>query len=494
MSALLEVRQLTKRFGTLTALDHVDFDLLPGEVHALLGENGAGKSTFMNLLYGLLRPDSGSVSLEGVSYQPASPKDAVLAGVGMVHQHFMLIPALTVAENVALGDEPRRGFGIDLGSVEKKLAELAAEYHLEVNPRAKVADLSVGLRQRVEILKAFYRRARLLILDEPTALLTPQESQQLFRAVRAFQERGISVIFISHKLDEVQALSGRVTVLRRGQVVGTLTTDQTSPAELARLMVGRSLAPPVRPPSRPGPALLEVRDLQAQGLGPLGFQVRAGEILAVAGVEGNGQEALIAALAGWSRSQGEVLLDGRPLGRLGVRARAEAGLGLVPSDRQEDGLVLPLPVRDNLALRAYHRPPYSHSGVLDLPYWATHAETLVREFDVRPPDRRAPAAALSGGNQQKVVLARELAASPKVLVVSQPTRGLDIGASQFVYSKLLDLRAAGKAVLLVSLDLDEIFALADRIAVLYRGRLMGTVPSESATREGIGLMMLGQEA
>jgi simple sugar transport system ATP-binding protein len=480
--------------GGVRALAGVNFDLNEGEVHAILGENGAGKTTFMNILYGLLRPDAGEVYLWGKPYTPASPRDAVAAGVGMVHQHFMLIPALTVAENVALGDEPHRGPALDLEQVVKRLLELAETFGLTVNPRAKVADLSVGMRQRVEILKAFYRRARLLILDEPTALLTPQEVHELFKVIPEFTARGVSVIFISHKLAEVTEVAQRVTVVRRGESIDTLPTAGVTAPELARMMVGREVEMHLqREAAAPGAILLETRGLAAAGLEPFDLTLRQGEIVAVAGVEGNGQEPLIGALSGLLPASGEVLLDGQPLQSLPVRERRESGLGLVPSDRQEEGLVLPLTVAENLALRQYYQPPFARGGVLNLSYWVERAGDAVESYDVRPPRPKAGAGALSGGNQQKVVLAREILADPKVLIASQPTRGLDIGATEFVHKQLLHLRDEGRGVLLVSLDLDEILALADRVAVLYRGRLMGILPRAEATRERVGLLMLGSE-
>lgn len=491
---VLRVRGLVKQFPGVRALDGVDFELLPGEAHAILGENGAGKSTLMNVLYGLLRPDEGSLELWGRPYAPTSPREAVLAGIGMVHQHFMLIPALTVVENVALGAEPRRGLVIDLDAAAERLTRLSETYHLGVDPRAKVGDLSVGMRQRVEILKAFYREARLLILDEPTALLTPQESRELFSAIREFRDRGLSVIFISHKLDEVREVAARVTVVRRGKTIGTRDIGDVTSLELARMMVGHDVVMAKNPGGELGEkVILEIRDLSTAGLTPTSLELREGEILGVAGVEGNGQEELIGALTGLLPSTGEVVLEGRPIGGLSVRKRVEAGLGLVPSDRQEEGLVLGMSVAENLALRRYYRPPYGHGGLLNVKYWIKSAEELVRSYDVRPPLTKATAGSLSGGNQQKVVLAREISADPKVLIASQPTRGLDVGATEFVHQGLLNLRNGGRGVLLVSLDLDEILALSDRIAVFYKGRLMQIMSRESADRDTLGLLMMGVE-
>jgi general nucleoside transport system ATP-binding protein len=488
----LRVRGLTKQFPGVRALDGVTFDLRPGEVHAVLGENGAGKSTLMNLIYGLLRPDAGEMELWGRPYTPASPKDAAAAGIGMVHQHFMLIPAMTVVENLALGAEPRRGPALDLDAAAARMRDLSARYGIAVDPRARVTDLSVGMRQRVEILKALYRDARLLILDEPTALLTPQETRELFGAIRTFIARGLSVIFISHKLDEVLEISHRVTVLRHGQVIATQPTREATPRALARQMVGREIATSLdRAPQPQAAPLLRVVNLEAPGLGPATFDVRAGEILGIAGVEGNGQEALVGALAGLVPARGAVHLDGTALDRLGVRGRLEAGLGLIPSDRQEDGLVLPMTVAENLALRRFYRPPFSRRGLLALSYWNEQADRMVRAYDVRPPRSRAAVSTLSGGNQQKVVLAREIEAGPAVLIASQPTRGLDVGATEFMHRQLLALRDRGRGILLVSLDLDEILAVSDRISVLYRGRLTDAIARTDADREELGLLMMG---
>jgi len=491
----LLVRGLTKQFPGVRALDAVTFDLRPGEVHAVLGENGAGKSTFMNVLYGLVRPDAGEMELWGRPYAPASPKDAAAAGIGMVHQHFMLIPALTVVENLALGAEPRRGPALDLDAAAARMRDLSAGYGIVVDPRARVADLSVGMRQRIEILKALYRDARLLILDEPTALLTPQETRELFGAVRAFIGRGLSVIFISHKLDEVLEISHRVTVLRHGRVVATQPTREATPRLLARQMVGREIATSLdRAPQPQAVPMLRVTNLEAEGLGPVTFDVLAGEILGIAGVEGNGQEALVGALAGLVPARGAVGLSGTPLDRLGVRGRVEAGLGLIPSDRQEDGLVLPMTVAENLALRQFYRPPYSRWGRLVLSYWNAQADRMVRAYDVRPPHPQVAVSTLSGGNQQKVVLAREIEAGPMVLIASQPTRGLDVGATEFVHRQLLALRAHGRGILLISLDLDEILAISDRISVLYRGQLTDAMARSDANREELGLLMMGAAA
>ena len=489
---VLIVRNLIKRFPGILALDSIDFDLRAGEVHAVLGENGAGKSTLMHILYGLIRPDAGEMMLWGRRYAPSSPRDAVVSGVGMVHQHFLLIPALTVAQNVVLGDEPRRGPLIDLRAAEDRIDRLRTAYGIEVDPTALVADLSVGMRQRVEVLKALYRDARLLILDEPTALLTPQETRHLFRAIQELTARGISVIFISHKLDEVRLVSQRVTVLRRGRAVGTERSTEITPGELARRMTGHEVTMSFRrQASSAGEPLLRIEELSAQGTGPLTLDLCAGEILGVAGIEGNGQEALIGALAGLIPARGKVWLGGARIDHLTVRQRVEAGLGLVPSDRQEDGLVLPMTAAENLALRSYYRRPYARWGMLDLAQWSRETPGKLKAFDVRPPSGGVKAEALSGGNQQKLVLAREIGAEPRVLIASQPTRGLDVGATEFVHRRLIGLRDSGRGILLVSFDLDEVLALSDRIAVLSRGRIAGLMPRREADREALGLLMMG---
>lgn len=498
----LRVEGLVKRFPGVVANDGVHLDLRPGEIHAVLGENGAGKSTLMEIVYGRYAPDGGRMSLFGRPYAPRSARDAIAAGVGMVHQHFLLIPAFTVAENIVLGQEPG-GAVFRRQAAEERVAALAARYGLPVDPRARVADLPVGLRQRVEILKAFYRDARILILDEPTAALTVGEANELFEAMRGFAARGIGILFVTHKLDEVMAVADRVTVMRRGRVVvAGRQAGETSPAELAREMIGFDLPPPAAARSRVdgGPGIV-AQGLTAQadpgspGLKGVDLEVRRGEIVGIAAVEGNGQSELAAALAGTLPVRsGHLWIGGRDVTRLGVDERLRAGLAVIPADRQAEGLVLAFTVAENIALRHYRRPPLSRAGLLDWGAIRERAARLVREYDVRPPNPGALAATLSGGNQQKVIVAREMAGDPVAVVAAQPTRGLDILATDFVHRRLLERRAAGGAVLLISLDLDEIFALADRIAVLVRGRIVAWRTTADTTKEEIGRLMLGADA
>ncbi len=491
---VLETSGLVKSFQGVRALDGVDFDLLPREVHAVLGENGAGKSTLMNLLYGLLRPDTGKMTLWGRPYHPSSPREASVLGVGMVHQHFMLIPDLSVAENISLGVESGNALILDLKTTARHIRELSEKYGLPVDPWARVADLGVGMRQRVEIIKAFYRHAKLLILDEPTALLTPQESRELFKGLQSFVEQGMPVVLISHKLEEVREIAERITVLRQGCKIGTVSAEDTTPRELVRMMVGREISTRLKRETEAGNGeILKVEGLSLTGLQPLSFSLKRGEILAIAGVEGNGQEPLVNGLTGSMPARGKVSLDGKPIEGASVRRRRESGLNWVPSDRQQEGLVLSMSVAENLALREYYQPPFSYRGWLNLKSIARMALNAVRSFDVRPPLVGVPVHSLSGGNQQKVVAARELLANPKVLLASQPTRGLDIGAEEFVHRQLLRLRHQGCGILLVSSDLDEILELSDRIAILHRGKLMGVVERKNAVREEIGMLMMGRK-
>jgi ABC-type uncharacterized transport system ATPase subunit len=495
----LELRGITKRFSGVVANDRIDFDLRPGEVHALLGENGAGKSTLMNVLYGLYRPDEGEILINGRPVAMSSPKDAINRGIGMVHQHFMLIPVMTVAENIVLGNEPRReGALLDLGSAEARVRELSEQYGLAVDPRSRIQNISVGTQQRVEILKALYRDAEIVILDEPTAVLTPQEATDLFRVLRSLAERGISIIFISHKLKEVLAIADRVSVLRRGKKVETLARADATEQGLARLMVGRDVLLRVeKQPAEPGEALMEIEDLVVRddrGLDAVrgvSFEVRAGEIVGIAGIDGNGQTELIDAITGLRRpAGGTVVVGGRDMTTATARDVLDEGVGHIPEDRQARGLVLEFTLAENLALEDYRHAPDSRWGWLFPRRLLDRARQLLREYDVRGGGPSARASALSGGNQQKVVIAREVGRDPRVLVAAQPTRGLDVGAIEYVHKRLLAVRDEGKAVLLISLELDEILSLSDRILVLYEGRLAGEYGA-GVDEEELGVAMTG---
>ncbi len=494
----LELKGITRRFGSLVANDRIDLSVAPGQVHALLGENGAGKTTLMNVLYGLLQPDEGEILLDGKAVRFHSPKDAIAAGIGMVHQHFMLVPVFTVAENVTLGiEETRRSGLLDRRKTRQEVRELSRRYGLEVDPDALVENLPVGLQQRVEIIKALVRDATVLILDEPTAVLTPAETEDLFRIIRELKDGGRSIVFISHKLKEVQAIADTITVLRRGAVVGQRPPGTTED-ELASLMVGRDVQLRVsKEAAKPGDVVLDVADLTVTDetgrawVNGMSFQVRAGEILGIAGVQGNGQTELCEALMGLRpTASGQLTLNGRDLTQATPRQRLRAGFAYVPEDRQEDGLIGDFPVADNMVLDTYDQPPYASGIRLNLDAIAANAVERVEEFDVRTTSVDTPVGTLSGGNQQKVILARELGREHKVLVASQPTRGLDVGSIEFVHRRIVEQRDKGVAVLIVSAELDEIYALADRIAVIYEGKITGfrppTVPAEE-----LGLLMAG---
>jgi ABC-type uncharacterized transport system ATPase subunit len=496
---LLELRGITKRFSETIANEHIDFDLVPGEVHALLGENGAGKSTLMNVLFGLYRADEGEIRVHGQPLTLSSPRDALEHGIGMVHQHFMLIPVMTVAENIVLAREPHRaGVLLDLDAAEARVAELSHRFALEVDPHARIRDISVSQQQRVEILKALYGDAEVLILDEPTAVLTPQETKDLFEVVRALTQSGKSVIFITHKLHEVLDIADRITILRRGKRVATIPREGATEAELARLMVGREVLLEVeKGPAAPGPPLLTVDDLvvldnrQLEAVRGVSLTVHAGEIVGIAGVDGNGQSELVEALTGLRRPRsGRIVFDGVDLTRARARRFLEAGIGHIPEDRQRQGLILDFTLAENLGLREYRRAPASRFGWLRPSVLARRARELLTEFDIRGGTASTAASALSGGNQQKVIIAREVANDPRLLVASQPTRGLDVGATEFVHKRLVRERDEGRAVLLVSFALEEIQSLSDRILVLYEGQIVGEYPP-TASKEDLGIAMTG---
>jgi simple sugar transport system ATP-binding protein len=496
---VLQLRGITKEFPGVLANDHVDFDLRRGEVHALLGENGAGKSTLMNVLYGLYRPDEGEIRISGEPVVLHSSKDAIEHGIGMVHQHFMLIPVMTVAENIVLGSEPSEsGVLLDYSAARDRVRELSRGFGFAVDPDARVQDITVGQQQRVEIMKALYRRADILVLDEPTAVLTPQEAGELFEILRTLSREGLSIIFISHKLNEVLEIADRITVLRRGKLVETLPTRGATEASLARLMVGREVLLRVdKPAVTTGDALLRVADLRVRDergiekVRGVSFEVHAGEIVGIAGVDGNGQTELIDALAGLIRPEsGGVELAGRDVTHESVRKHFDDGFGHIPQDRQRHGLVLEFSIAENVALHEFRTEPDSRLGWLNPRALIARARRLIKEFDVRGGGPATHAGALSGGNQQKVILAREIDRDPKVLVAAQPTRGLDVGAIEFVHRRLVEERAEGRAILLVSLELDEVLSLADRILVLYEGEIVGEYPP-TVTEEELGLAMTG---
>jgi simple sugar transport system ATP-binding protein len=495
----LELHGITKQFGDLVANDHIDLTVEPGEIHALLGENGAGKSTLMNVLYGLLQPDEGEIRVDGEKIVIHRPADAIAAGIGMVHQHFMLVPVFTVADNVMLGEERTHGVlrFLNRTAARKLVREVSAQYGLPVDPDATIEDMPVGAQQRVEIVKALTRDVDLLILDEPTAVLTPQETDDLLDVMRRLKGAGKSIVFITHKLREVKAIADRITVIRRGKVVGTATPD-TSEDELAALMVGRAVRLTVtKELAQPGAAMLAVRDLVVAderghiAVDGVDLEVRAGEVLGVAGVQGNGQTELVEAIMALRPLiRGEIEVDGRSLGGRSTAQVLANGVGYIPEDRSVHGLVREFSVAENMVLDTYHSPPYSSGLAMRYDAIGEHARKLVADFDVRTQSPSNAVSTLSGGNQQKVIVAREMSRKLKVLIASQPTRGVDVGSTEFIHSEVIVARDAGTAVLLVSSELDEVAALADRIAVMYRGKILATVPSDTP-RERLGLLMAG---
>jgi general nucleoside transport system ATP-binding protein len=494
----LELRGITKRFGPVVANDGIDFDLRPGEVHALLGENGAGKSTLMSILYGLYHPDEGEIRVNGEPVEVDSPSRAIDLGIGMVHQHFMLVPVMTVTENIVLGEEPTRGALLDVREGSRRVKELSDRYGLAADPDAVIEQVSVGMQQRVEILKTLYRDARILILDEPTAVLTAQESHELFEVLRALKADGVSIVFISHKLNEVLEIADRVTVLRRGKRIDTVPAEGATEESLARLMVGRDVLLRVdKEIAKPGEPVLEVEDVRVrderglEAVKGVSLTVRGGEVVAIAGVDGNGQLELVEAIAGARHPEaGSISIAGRDVTGRGVRATTEAGVAHIPEDRHLRGLVLDFTLAENLALREYRSPPISNHGFLSLGEMNERAKALLKEYDVRGGEPSTLASALSGGNQQKVAVAREIASNPQLLIAHQPTRGLDVGAIEFVHGRLLAERDDGRGILLVSLEFEEIRALADRILVIYEGQIVGEFPPD-ASEEELGVAMTG---
>lgn len=499
MTPVLEVRGISKQFPGVLANDQVDFDLQAGEIHALLGENGAGKTTLMNVLYGLYSADSGEIYRNGQLVAMHSPKDAIALGIGMVHQHFMLIPVFTVTENIMLGSETLKNGQLDHRTVSARVRELSRQYGLDIDPEAYVRDLPVGVQQRVEIVKALYRNAEVLILDEPTAVLTPQEVEDLIKIMRELTTKGVSIIFITHKLKEVLAISDRITVMRAGKVVGTVAPEETDESQLAAMMVGREVILEVeKEPAKPGKEVMQVRDLvvtDVRGLNAVQgvtFSVRSGEVLGIAGVQGNGQTELAEALTGLRQPQsGQIIFLDKDVTNKTPRPLMENGLSHVPEDRQRHGLVMPYPIADNLVLCTYYLPPFGVNFVIRNIAVDKNARKLVHDFDVRTPSPYVATSTLSGGNQQKVIVARELSRPVRLLIANQPTRGLDVGSIEYIHSQIVRIRDEGAAVILVSAELDEIMALSDRVAVMYRGQIVDIVDAAKVTRAQLGLMMAG---
>jgi ABC-type uncharacterized transport system ATPase subunit len=500
MAPVLELRGITKRFPGVLANDHIDLTVEKGEIHALLGENGAGKTTLMNILYGLYNPDEGEIFVNGQKLDVRSPIDAIKSGVGMVHQHFMLVPVFTVTENVMLGEEYVKAGGVlDRTKAANKIREISKIYNLDINPDAYIKDIPVGMQQRVEIIKLLFREANILIMDEPTAVLTPQEVDELFKIMHTMIDQGKSIIFITHKLGEVMEIADKITVIRGGKVVGSTTPHESSLNDLASMMVGRDVNLEIeKSEAKTGEVVLKVDNLKV--LDPLGavaidnisFSVHAGEVLGIAGVQGNGQTELVRAITGLTQSiDGEIILCGQDITKSSPRKITEIGSAHIPEDRQKDGLVLGFPITDNLVLNTYYLPPNSKSIWMDYHTILKNGNNLVEKFDVRTPNALVPASHLSGGNQQKVIVAREFSRPIKFLVASQPTRGLDVGSIEYIHKQLIQKRDEGCAVLLVSTELDEIMQLSDRIAVVYRGKVLDILDAKNATKELVGLLMAG---
>jgi simple sugar transport system ATP-binding protein len=497
---MLELKNITKKFGSVVANDSVNIKIEKGTIHAIVGENGAGKSTIMKIAYGFYNADSGEILVDGKTVNIRNPKDAIALGIGMVHQHFMLVDTMTVAENIVLGAETGNAANLDLDKANADILALSNELRLGVNPKALIEDLSVGQQQRVELLKALYRKAELLILDEPTAVLTPQEVEEFFQILRKMREQGKTVVIITHKLDEVLAISDDVTVMRDGKSVGYVKTKDTNAKDLARMIVGRDVLLRVeKTDAEPKNVVLDVKNLVVKGKHGLGvdnvsFAVREGEIVGIAGIEGNGQTELIEALAGLMNGSGSIEFCGTDISRTSARKRKELGIAHIPEDRHKRGLLLNSDLTENSILGVHYRSPIASGiGILNSSFINKRVSEIIKNFDVRPPQAELQAKSLSGGNQQKLIIGREFELNPKLLLVSQPTRGVDIGAIEFIHRKLIGLRDSGSAVLLVSAELEEVTALADRLLVIRKGKIVGEVDPKMTSVEEIGLMMTGGE-
>lgn len=501
MEYVIEMLGIRKEFPGIVANDNITLQLKKGEIHALLGENGAGKSTLMNVLFGLYQPEKGEIRVKGKSVKITNPNIANDLGIGMVHQHFMLVDPFTVTENIILGSEITKGGKIDIKTAEKKVSEISEKYGLAVDPRAKIQDISVGMQQRVEILKTLYRGAEILIFDEPTAVLTPQEIHELIQIMKTLIKEGKSIILITHKLKEIMEVCDRVTVIRKGVGIGTVNVNETNPNDLASLMVGREVTfKTEKIEASPKQEVLQIKDLRvkdARGLpaiNGLDLTIRAGEIVGIAGVDGNGQTELLEAITGLRKSEsGSILLNGKEIRNFSPRKVTESGVGHIPQDRHKHGLVLDFPIGENMVLQTYYQKPYSKGGILNYKEIYKKAKGLISEFDVRTPSEYTPARALSGGNQQKAIIGREVDRNPDLLIAAQPTRGLDVGAIEFIHKRLIEQRDNGKAVLLLSFELDEVMNVSDRIAVIYEGQIVAIVDPKETTEQELGLLMAGSK-
>ncbi|MGF2615714.1 ABC transporter ATP-binding protein [Rossellomorea vietnamensis] len=501
MEYVIEMLNIRKEFPGIVANDDITLQLKPGEIHALLGENGAGKSTLMNVLFGLYQPEKGEIRVNGKSVKITNPNIANNLGIGMVHQHFMLVDTFTVTENIILGKEPKSGGKIDIKKAEQEVREISDRYGLAVDPQAKISDISVGMQQRVEILKTLYRGAEILIFDEPTAVLTPQEIKELIVIMKTLIKEGKSIILITHKLKEIMEVCDRCTVIRKGQGIGTVTVEETDVNELASLMVGREVTfKTEKSPAAPNEPVLEIENLRVkdsrgvEAVRGLNLTVRAGEIVGIAGVDGNGQTELIEAIAGLHKTaSGSIKLNGKEIQNHKPRKITESGLAHIPQDRHKHGLVLDFPIGENMVLQTYYQKPYSKSGVMNFKQVYKKAASLIGEYDVRTPSEYTLARSLSGGNQQKAIIGREIDRDPDLLIAAQPTRGLDVGAIEFIHSRLIEQRDNNKAVLLLSFELDEIINVSDRIAVIYEGEIVAIVDPKETTEQELGLLMAGSK-